>query len=144
MQRTKVQTPRGEREVGMNWEIGIDIQTLLILCIKQITNVNLLYSTGNSTQCSEVNLMGRKSKKRGDICVHIADALCCTVETNIALQSNYNPIKINFKNRKKRKRMTSYNFGAGNGNPIQYSCLENPMHGGAWYAVVHGVAMSWT
>ena len=33
--------------------------------------------------------------------------------------------------------------GEGNGNPLQYSCLENPMDGGAW-ATVHGVAMSWT
>ena len=34
--------------------------------------------------------------------------------------------------------------GKGNGNPLQYSCLENPMDGGAWWAVVHGVAKSWT
>ena len=33
--------------------------------------------------------------------------------------------------------------GEGNGNPIQYSCLENPMDGGAWWATVHGVAQSW-
>ena len=32
----------------------------------------------------------------------------------------------------------------GNGNPLQYSCLENPMDRGAWWAAVHGVAMSWT
>ena len=32
----------------------------------------------------------------------------------------------------------------GNGNPLQYSCLENPMDGGAWKAAVHGVAKSWT
>ena len=32
----------------------------------------------------------------------------------------------------------------GNGNPLQYSCLENPMHGGAWWAAVHGVAKSQT
>ena len=32
----------------------------------------------------------------------------------------------------------------GNGNPLQYSCLENPMDGGAWWAVVHGVAKSRT
>ena len=38
----------------MNWEIGIDIYTLLTLYIKEITNENLLYSTGNSTQCSVV------------------------------------------------------------------------------------------
>ena len=31
----------------------------------------------------------------------------------------------------------------GNGNPLQYSCLENPMDGGAWSATAHGVAMSW-
>ena len=31
-------------------------------------------------------------------------------------------------------------YREGNGNPLQYSCLENPMDGGAWQAVVHGVA----
>ena len=34
--------------------------------------------------------------------------------------------------------------GEGNGNPFQYSCLENPMDGGAWWATVHGVAKSRT
>ena len=34
--------------------------------------------------------------------------------------------------------------GKGNGNPLQYSCLENPMDGGAWWAAAHGVAKSWT
>ena len=32
----------------------------------------------------------------------------------------------------------------GNGNPLQFSCLENPMDGGALLATVHGVAKSWT
>ena len=32
----------------------------------------------------------------------------------------------------------------GNGNPLQYSCLENPMDGGALWATVHGVAKSGT
>ena len=35
-------------------------------------------------------------------------------------------------------------FGEGDGTPLQYSCLENPMGGGAWWAAVHGVAKSWT
>ena len=35
-------------------------------------------------------------------------------------------------------------FGEGNGTPLQYSCLENPMDGGAWWATVHGVAKSRT
>ena len=32
----------------------------------------------------------------------------------------------------------------GSGTPLQYSCLENPVDGGAWWAAVHGVAKSWT
>ena len=34
--------------------------------------------------------------------------------------------------------------GEENGNPLQYSCLENTMDGGTWYATVHGVTKSWT
>ena len=34
--------------------------------------------------------------------------------------------------------------GEGNGTPLQYSCLENPMDRGAWWAAVHGVAKSQT
>ena len=34
--------------------------------------------------------------------------------------------------------------GEGNGTPLQYSCLENPMEGGAWQATVHGVTKSRT
>ena len=34
--------------------------------------------------------------------------------------------------------------GKGNGTPLQYFCLENPMDGGAWWAAVHGVAQSQT
>ena len=34
--------------------------------------------------------------------------------------------------------------GGGHGNPLQYSCLENPMGRGAWWAVVHTVTMSLT
>ena len=33
-------------------------------------------------------------------------------------------------------------MGEGNSNPLLYSCLENPMDGGAWWAAVHGVAKS--
>ena len=34
--------------------------------------------------------------------------------------------------------------GEGNGNPLQYSCLENPRDGGAWWAAIYGVAQSLT
>ena len=35
-------------------------------------------------------------------------------------------------------------IGEGNGTPLQRSCLENPMDGGAWWAAVHGIAKSQT
>jgi len=34
-------------------------------------------------------------------------------------------------------------FGEGNGNPLQYSCLENPRDRGAWWDVVYGVTRRW-
>ena len=43
---------KGKGGGGMNWEIGID--TYILLCIQSITNEDLLYSTGNYTQCSVV------------------------------------------------------------------------------------------
>ena len=42
------------------------------------------------------------------------------------------------------KLCTNDYIGEGNGTPLQYSCLENPMDGGAWWATVHGVAQSRT
>ena len=45
---------------------------------------------------------------------------------------------------KKLFNFTVPQFGEGNGTPLQYSCLENSMDGGAWQAAVHGVATSLT
>ena len=45
---------------------------------------------------------------------------------------------------KKREIVKVPPAGEGNGTPLQYSCLENPMDGGAWQATVHGVAKSRT
>ena len=67
MERTKVWTQRGERRGGMNWEIGTDIYTILMLYIKQITNENLLYSTRNSTQCRGDINVNEIQKKRGNM-----------------------------------------------------------------------------
>ena len=40
--------------------------------------------------------------------------------------------------------MFTKKLGEGNSNPLQYSCLENPMGAGAWWAAVHGVTKSQT
>ena len=65
---------------GMNWEFDI----YPLICIKYITDMNKLYSTGNYLMLGG-NLNGKEILKRGDICVHIADSLCCTAETNTTL-----------------------------------------------------------
>ena len=61
------------------------------------------------------------------------------MECYIINKDDWNPI---------RKAMidwgTTVSLGGGNGTPLQYSCLENPMDGGAWWAAVHGVAMGRT
>ena len=38
----------------------------------------------------------------------------------------------------------TFKIRESNGTPLQYSCLENPMDGGAWWAAIYGVAQSWT
>ena len=43
-----------------------------------------------------------------------------------------------------QKAQPSLSCGEGNGTPLQYSCRENPMDRGAWWAAVYGVAQSWT
>ena len=40
--------------------------------------------------------------------------------------------------------LSRHTIGEGNGTPLQYSCLENPMDGGTWWAAGHGVAKSRT
>ena len=48
------------------------------------------------------------------------------------------------KNQYSENEYTTQSNGEGNGTPLQYSRLENPMGGGAWWAAIHGVAKSQT
>ena len=54
LSKHRLGSPGVQGDEGINWEIGIDTYPLLTLCIKWVTNENLLYSTGNSTQYSVV------------------------------------------------------------------------------------------
>ena len=67
---------------------------------------------------------------------HTMGLYACGVLGNIAL--------FLYHNEKVRLEMLSPSCTAGNGTPLQYSCLENPMNRGAWWAAVHGVAKSRT
>ena len=55
---------------------------------------------------------------------------CCTLELGIQVFSFYSELHLIHRE--------------GSGSPLQYSCMENPMYGGAWWAAVHGVAKSQT
>jgi len=87
----------------MNGDTGIDIYTLLILCIKKITIDNLDFSGGSMVKNPPAN--------PGDL-------------GSIPGWRR--------------------SLGEGNGNPLQYSCLENTMDRGARWATAHGVSESRT
>ena len=73
----------GKRADGRNWETGIDIYMLLILCIKYITNENMLYSRElYSVLCGDLN--GKEIQKGGDMYICMAGSFCSTVETAAA------------------------------------------------------------
>ena len=65
--------------------------------------------------------------------MYITEFLWFVPET---LQINYTSIKT--------KYMLGTSLGEGNGNPLQYSCLENPVNRGAWWAAIYGVSQSQT
>ena len=68
------------------------------------------------------------------ICLFIFSFPCSSVDKRICLQCR-DPVSIPGSRRSP---------GEGNGNPLQYSCLENPMDRGTWQATVHGVPKSQT
>ena len=74
-------------------------------------------------------------------------SLCVILFYAYNLNSSTSYVKANcavLRQSSKYSSMTLAFRGEGNGTPLQYSCLENPMDGGAWSAAVHGVAKSRT
>ena len=70
----------------------------------------------------------------------------CLLET-VNIYKHKNVKQEHFKTASRKRVLLLYfthSCGEGNGNPLQYSCLENPMDRGAWWAPVHGVTKSWT
>ena len=57
------------------------------------------------------------------------------------IQASSIPGRFDFKSPGKLFPLSS---GEGNGTPLQYSCLENPRDGGAWWVAIYGVVQSWT
>jgi len=72
----------------MNRESSIAVSALP--CVRQTASGKLLYNPGSSAQCPVMTRgegwgHGREAQERGDICLHRADSLCCTAETNTTL-----------------------------------------------------------
>ena len=118
---------------GMDVEFGINRCKLLYR--EWINNRALLYRTGNCIQYPVINHNGEEYEKEC-VCTYInnsglpwgsdgKESACNPGDPGSIPESGRSP-------------------GEGNGNSLQYSCLENPMEGGAWWATVHGVTKSWT
>ena len=74
--KTKVTVTKGEMWWGViNQELGMNTHTLLYSYTRQITSKDLLFSTGNSTQCSVIIYMGKNFLKRMNICTCIIESL---------------------------------------------------------------------
>ena len=100
---------------------------------------------------------GREVREGGDIYLLMNDSCWCMAEINQHCKATIFQFK---KLKKKKKKNPAANAGdagdmastpelgrspgGGNGNPLQCSCLENPMGRAAWQATVHGVTKRWT
>ena len=120
-----------------------DMVVYTLLYLKCITNKNLLHGTWNSlsVMCWP-GCEGNLEEKNGYI--YLYDLSPFTL--HVKLPQHCLLAILQLKNRKfkvwGKKRKCRPLSGEGNGNPLQYSCLENPRNGGAWWAAVHGVTAS--
>ena len=73
-------------------------------------------------------------------CPHDSGLLLSAAGEVVLPDKYWMPVKSEFQ----RNSESFFSVKYGNGTPLQYSCLKNPMDGGAWWATVHGVAKSWT
>ena len=91
---------------------------------------------------------------RVDTCICMAESLCCSSETITTLLISYMPIWLPRWHSDEESTCHGGDSGSitgsgrspgeGNGNPLQYSCLESSVDRGTWWATVHGDAKSWT
>ena len=124
---------------GMNWEIGIDIYTLP--CIRQLANGRAAIKHRTLTQCSVMTQRGWDGGQEGGSggkCMQMADLLLHTAEksSQVAIVVKNLPINAGDPGLIPGSGRSS---GGGHDNPLQYSCLGNPMDRGAQQATVHRV-----
>ena len=79
----------------------------------------------------------------GKICLHLPFGLCCLPSQSFPGGSDGKESACNARDLGSISG-SGRSPGGGNSNPLQYSCLENPMDRGAWWATVHEVIKNWT
>ena len=105
-----------------------------------------MYSKGNTVNNYKWNITFKSVNHYVEHLKHIILYInYISLKTIITKYYNSNLMPLcSARHRKKFWIMPIYPVGEGNGTPLQYSCLENPMDGGAWWATVHGVTKSRT
>ena len=139
---------KGERR--RQWEDlgdGTDTHTLLITIDTVYKRDNEWAPTLEPRELYSVlhgDLNGKEIQNRADICICMADSFCCTAETNTTLQSNYTPVKINFK-----KYMCTSKSGGWETGPHWESKFGSHPYEMTWNPsmrpkqVIKGVSISW-
>ena len=94
--------------------------------MQNLASVNLLYDAGSSNQVLMFGLLGLTLCSLGFPCSSVSKESACSAGDPGSIPS------------------LGRSPGEGNGNPLQYTCLENLMDRGAWWAAVHGIAESGT
>ena len=110
----------------MEWEVGVS--TCKLLYIEWINDKVLVYNTGNYMQYPVT--MEKNIKKNG------APQMALVVKNLSASAGDERDMG--------SIPVSGRSPGGGYGKPLHYSCLENPMNRGAWWAIVHGVTKSQT
>ena len=120
------------------------IQTVFVfLFLTSLCLIVSRYSTGNPTRCSVVTYVGRKSKKEG-IYAYVWASLVGQLVKNLpaigaSLAAQMAKNLPALQETQVQSLGQEDSPGEGNGNSLQYFCLENSMDRGTWWAVVHGV-----
>ena len=149
----------GEGEGGMIWETNIE--TCILPYVKEMTSASLMHEAGHSKLVlwdnSEVwgwQGGGRGVQDGGNTCAPVANSCQCMAKLSQYCKIIILLLKLIKKKktiwqcrRHKRQGFNSWVWkipGRRTWNPLQYSCLENPMDRGAWKATVRGVTKSRT
>ena len=146
---------RGKQEPIWSSYVLFLIWWLTLVCVKQrlgptfpwtLPHLQLQLLTNGLGFCRTPTLPVSKATSSAWVSVHLTKFQLILFLPHCTCLLSWLPALQNSDSRARISDLQSPNpwSGEGNGNPLQYSCLENPMDGGAWWAAIYGVAKSQT